>query len=115
MLDDLQRVSANLQATQRKLSTGKEINQVEDDPVGAGRAMFLRYQIVGRPAVPEEHRRGARAGQDASDVAMSAVQDIMKRAKELVVQAGNGTLDQTGLNASRPRSSSSSRPPASSR
>ena len=29
---------------------------------------------------------------------MSAVQDIMKRAKELVVQAGNGTLDQTGLN-----------------
>ncbi len=29
---------------------------------------------------------------------MSAVQNIMKRAKELVVQAGNGTLDQTGLN-----------------
>ena len=45
MLDDLQRVSANLQRTQRKLSTGKEINQVEDDPVGAGRAMFLRSEV----------------------------------------------------------------------
>ena len=36
--------------------------------------------------------------QDASESAMSSVADIMKRAKELVVQAGNGTLDQTGLN-----------------
>ena len=97
VLDDLQRVSANLQATQRKLSTGKEINQVEDDPVGAGRAMFLRSQISDVRQY-QKNINEALGFQDASESSMSAVQDIMKRAKELVVQAGNGTLDQTGLN-----------------
>ncbi len=97
VLDDLQRVSANLQATQRKLSTGKEINQVEDDPVGAGRAMFLRSQVSDVRQY-QKNINEALGFQDASESSMSAVQDIMKRAKELVVQAGNGTLDQTGLN-----------------
>ena len=97
VLDDLQRVSAHLQATQRKLSTGKEINQVEDDPVGAGRAMFLRSQISDVRQY-QKNINEALGFQDASESSMSAVQDIMKRAKELVVQAGNGTLDQTGLN-----------------
>lgn len=97
VLEDLQRVSANLQATQRKLSTGKEISQVEDDPVGAGRAMFLRSQISDVQQY-QKNINEALGFQDASESSMSAVQDIMKRAKELVVQAGNGTLDQTGLN-----------------
>ena len=97
VLDDLQRVSAHLQATQRKLSTGKEINQVEDDPVAAGRAMFLRSQVSDVQQY-QKNINEALGFQDASESSMSAVQDIMKRAKELVVQAGNGTLDQTGLN-----------------
>lgn len=97
VLDDLQRVSANLQSTQRKLSTGKEINQVEDDPVGAGRAMFLRSQVSDVRQY-QKNINEALGFQDASESSMSAVQDIMKRAKELVVQAGNGTLDQSGLN-----------------
>jgi flagellar hook-associated protein 3 FlgL len=97
VLDDLQRVSAHLQATQRKLSTGKEINQVEDDPVGAGRAMFLRSQVSDVQQY-QKNINEALGFQDASESSMSSVQDIMKRAKELVVQAGNGTLDQTGLN-----------------
>ena len=97
VLDDLQRVSAHLQATQRKLSTGKEINQVEDDPVAAGRAMFLRSQVSDVRQY-QKNINEALGFQDASESSMSAVQDIMKRAKELVVQAGNGTLDQTGLN-----------------
>lgn len=97
VLDDLQRVSASLQHTQRKLSTGREINQVEDNPVGAGRAMHLRAEV----SDVQQYQRNineALGFQDASESAMSSVQDIMKRAKELVVQAGNGTLDPTGLN-----------------
>jgi flagellar hook-associated protein 3 FlgL len=97
VLDDLQRVSANLQRTQRKLSTGKEINQVEDDPVGAGRAMFLRSEVSDVQQY-QKNINEALGFQDASESAMSSVQDIMKRAKELVVQAGNGALDQSGLN-----------------
>jgi flagellar hook-associated protein 3 FlgL len=97
VLDDLQRVSATLQHTQRKLSTGKEINQVEDDPVAAGRAMHLRSEVSDVQQY-QKNINEALGFQDASESAMSSVQDIMKRAKELVVQAGNGTLDQTGLN-----------------
>ncbi len=97
VLDDLQRVAATLQHTQRKLSTGKEINQVEDDPVGAGRAMFLRSQVSDVQQY-QKNINEALGFQDASESSMASVQDIMKRAKELVVQAGNGTLDQTGLN-----------------
>lgn len=97
VLDDLQRVSASLQHTQRKLSTGKEINQVEDNPVGAGRAMHLRSEVSDVQQY-QKNINEALGFQDASESAMSSVQDIMKRAKELVVQAGNGTLDQTGLN-----------------
>jgi len=97
VLDDLQRVSANLQRTQRKLSTGKEINQVEDDPVGAGRALFLRSEVSDVQQY-QKNINEALGFQDASESAMSSGQDIMKRAKELVVQAGNGALDQSGLN-----------------
>jgi flagellar hook-associated protein 3 FlgL len=97
VLDDLQRVSANLQRTQRKLSTGKEITQVEDDPVGAGRALFLRSQVSDVQQY-QKNINEALGFQDASESAMSSVQDIMQRAKELVVQAGNGALDQSGLN-----------------
>ncbi len=97
VLDDLQRVSASLQHTQRKLSTGKEITQVEDNPVGAGRAMHLRSEVSDVQQY-QKNINEALGFQDASESSMSSVQDIMKRAKELVVQAGNGTLDQTGLN-----------------
>ncbi len=59
--------------------------------------MFLRSQVSDVQQY-QKNINEALGFQDASESAMSAVQDIMKRAKELVVQAGNGTLDQTGLN-----------------
>ena len=74
VLDDLQRVSANLQHTQRKLSTGKEINQVEDDPVGAGRAMHLRSEVSDVQQY-QKNINEALGFQDASESAMSSVQD----------------------------------------
>jgi flagellar hook-associated protein 3 FlgL len=98
VLDDLQRVSANLQRTQRKLSTGKEINQVEDDPVGAARALFLRNEV----SDVQQYQKNVEEAQgwlNASDSAIGAVSDVMQRAKELLTQAANGTIDQTGMNA----------------
>jgi flagellar hook-associated protein 3 FlgL len=98
VLYDLQNVAERLQATQRKLSTGKEINQVEDNPVGAGRAMFLRNE-VGDLKQYQMNVGEAQGWLGASDGALSAVQEVMQRAKVLVTQASNGTVDQTGLNA----------------
>jgi flagellar hook-associated protein 3 FlgL len=97
VLSDLQSVAERLARTQRKLSTGKEIGQVEDDPVGAGRAMFLRGQVQDLEQF-DRNIDEALGWMAASELGMSSVQDIMKRAKELVVQAANGTVDQTGLN-----------------
>ncbi len=97
VLHDLQTVAERLARTQRKLSTGREIGQVEDDPVGAGRAMFLRGQLEDLRQF-DRNIDEAQGWMAASELSMSAVQDMMKRAKELVVQAANGTIDQSGLN-----------------
>ncbi len=97
VLYDLQQVSDRLQKTQRKLSTGKEINQVEDDPVGAARAMFLRTEV----SDVQQYQRNVGEAQgwlDASDSALGGVSDIVQRARQLLVQASNGTVDQSGMN-----------------
>jgi flagellar hook-associated protein 3 FlgL len=98
VLFDIQSAAAKLQATQEKLSSGKELNRVEDDPVAAGRAMFLHNQLDDIQQY-EKNVGEAQGWVDATDSAIGAVSDVMKRVKELVVQAANGTLDQTGLNA----------------
>ena len=97
VLADLQRVSASLPADPEQAVERQEIQQAEDDPFGAGRALFLRTRSATSSSTSGTSTR--RSGfQDASESAMSSVQDIMQRARELVVQAGNGSLDQTGLN-----------------
>jgi flagellar hook-associated protein 3 FlgL len=98
VLFDIQSAAAKLQATQEQLSSGKAINRVEDDPVAAGRAMFLQNQLDDIQQY-QKNVGEAQGWVDATDSAIGAVSDVMKRVKELVVQAANGTLDQTGLNA----------------
>jgi flagellar hook-associated protein 3 FlgL len=97
VLYDLQVVSDRLQATQRKLSTGKQINQVEDDPVGAGRALYLRSQVADLQQY-QKNLSEAQGWLDASDSSLGAVADVVKRAKVLLTQGATDTVDQTGLN-----------------
>src|SRR5215210_7704602 len=95
---DLQPPAARVADAQRKLSTAKQISRPEDDPFGAGRAMFLRGDL----ADLRQYQRNVGEGQgwlEASDIALDNVTGVLQRVRELTVQAANGSLDAASLKA----------------
>lgn len=90
VLSDLMRADSVLSATQRKLSSGKEITRPSDDPFAASRALGLRAELEGtlqfRRNVDE-----AQAWSTATEVALSRITDTVQRARELLVDAGSDT------------------------
>ena len=97
-LYDLNNASDRLSKVQNQLSTGKQINQPEDDPFGAGRALFLRDEL----ADVQQYQRNINEGSTwltGTDTALGNANDIMQSVRTLVVQASNGTLDQADMNA----------------
>ena len=97
ILDDATAASTRLQATQRKLSSGRELTRPSDDPTAVARAMELRGELEGA----QQSRRNvdeAAAWTEVTDSALSSVTDALQRARELVVRGGN---DSAGLVARR--------------
>ena len=97
-IGDIQAAAARLDAAQRKLSTGREIGRPEDDPFGAGRAMFLRSDL----GDVRQYQRNVHEGQgwiEASDISLDNVTGVLQRVRELTVQGANGSLDAGGLRA----------------
>jgi flagellar hook-associated protein 3 FlgL len=97
-LFDLNKVTERLAKDQRQLSGGKAISQPEDDPFGAGRAIFLRGEISDVQQFQRTINEGT-AWLDTSDIALNNVTGAVQRLRELVMQAANGTNDQGGLDA----------------
>ncbi len=97
-IGDIQAAAARLDAAQRKLSSGKEIGRPEDDPFGAGRAMFLRSDL----GDVRQFQRNVHEGQgwiEASDISLDNTTGVVQRVRELTVQAANGSLDAGSLRA----------------
>ncbi len=97
-LFDLGNITDTLAKTQNELSTGKRIQQPEDDPYGAGRAVTLRNQLADVQQY-QTNINDASAWAQTTDSALGNVTDLLQRARELVVQAANGTQDQSSLDA----------------
>ena len=77
---------------QAELSSGKRILRASDDPAGTARALALRRGL----ARSERLQEGVGAGRGQLDLATSTLQhasELMTRARELVVQSMNGTLN----------------------
>jgi flagellar hook-associated protein 3 FlgL len=92
MLSDLQDVSARLAQTQQKLSSGKRITKPSDDPYGTTRALQFRAEL----AANQQYQRNvqeADAWQTATESALSSVNDIAQRARELLVRGASDTQD----------------------
>jgi flagellar hook-associated protein 3 FlgL len=96
-LADIQASHGRLVRSQSELTTGKRIQQAEDDPFGTGRALFLRNQ-VGDLTQYQRNVDEAQGWLAANDISMGNVTSLLQRARELTVRAANGTLDQGGLN-----------------
>jgi flagellar hook-associated protein 3 FlgL len=98
MLSDLNHVANRVAETQRKLSSGKEINRPSDDPYGAGRALSLRSEL---DAIRQHSRNvdEAMGWQTVTDTALGKIGDMAQHARELVVRGSSDTLDRTARSA----------------
>lgn len=87
-LGDLNRSLSRLQRDQTKLSTGRVITKVSDNPAAASSAMTMRGQLRHM----EQHQRTITDTQGwlgTADTAIVSALDLMSRVKEVAVQAGN--------------------------
>jgi len=90
MIKNLGNNQGRLSKYQDQLDTGKKISVPSDDPVVAARALKLRTDV----AKIEQYQKNigdAQSWLDATDEAMSKIGDVLHKARELSVQASNGT------------------------
>lgn len=76
---------------QEQLATGKKISRPSDDPVVAMKGMYYRTNLTEL----EQYKRNlseSYAWMENSEAALDHVQNVMHRARELMVQGGTDTL-----------------------
>src|SRR5438874_11878201 len=98
VLDNLEANSSNLITLQDQISSGKKLRQPSDDPAAIGQDLNLRTT----QAVTDQYVRDINASQSWMDSTGSAVNDLtttLQRARELALEASNGTLSQTDITA----------------
>jgi flagellar hook-associated protein 3 FlgL len=85
-----------LDQTQEELSTGFQINEPSDNPVGASITLSLQDQISSYSQYQENISEGsAVAGTESSS--LSQILSTVQGAQELVTEAANGTLNSSDL------------------
>ena len=97
-LRGLQGALTRTQRLQNELSSGKRVNTPGDDPSAAGTSMKLRSQRRAN----EQYLRNiedASGRLNVTDDALTQVSDRIRRARDLVASAGNGTINPQGLAA----------------
>jgi flagellar hook-associated protein 3 FlgL len=92
LLNDLYDVSGRLSANQRKLSSGKQLNRPSDDPFAVSRAISLRDEIEGVRQF-QRNVQEALSWNGVTETALARVGDVVKRAKELIIQGATDSMD----------------------
>jgi flagellar hook-associated protein 3 FlgL len=98
VLRDLGAADSRLALTQRRLSSGKQINRPSDDPFGTNRAIQLRGELEAM----RQYRRNVDDGSGwttATEAALSRITDVVQRARELLVDGGNDSNGQVAREA----------------
>ena len=99
-LANLNRNNAVRSNLANQASTGMKINKPSDDPVGITYSLRYRAELSSN----EQYQSNVDASLswlDFTDSTMQQADDVMKRLKELVVQASTSTTSETGLEAIR--------------
>ena len=86
--------SKSLSTAMERLSTGKRINSAKDDAAGLAIASTMTAQIKGMTQGIRNANDGISLAQTAEG-ALGEVSNMLQRMRELTVQAGNGTNDDT--------------------
>ncbi len=99
MLGNLNQQLNTLQSTQQELSSGKKINQPSDDPSGMGLSLQLNNELAGLTQYASNVTDGTGWSQ-ASSTALSDINNVVQRVRELVVQSASSTNNASDLSAS---------------
>jgi flagellar hook-associated protein 3 FlgL len=98
VLSDLNRVSEKLTRSQLKAASNKEISRPSDDPFNTARAMALRQSLEGTRQY-QTNVEDALGWAESTEQALDEITGFVKRARDLIVQAGSDSTDQTSRDA----------------
>lgn len=87
-----------VQRSSEELSTGRKILQASDNPVGTSRILDLNDEIEGLSAYSTSIADGTSWTETASS-AMSNMDEVLQRVRELLVEASNGTTSEANLHS----------------
>jgi flagellar hook-associated protein 3 FlgL len=96
-LDDLNSSLSSLERTTNELSSGKTILEPSDDPYGASQVIDLQSQLDGLSAYASNTQDGI-SWENTASSAMSSINEVVQRVRELLIQGANGTYNQSDLN-----------------
>jgi flagellar hook-associated protein 3 FlgL len=96
-LADLNSSLAGLERSTDELSSGRTILAPSDNPYGAARVIDLQSQLEGLTDYESNIQDGI-SWENTASSAMSSINELTQRARELVVEAANGTNNQGDLN-----------------
>jgi flagellar hook-associated protein 3 FlgL len=96
-LNNLGSSLASLERTSEELSSGRTILEPSDNPYGASRVIDLQSQLAGLSSYESDAQDGI-AWENTASSAMSNTHEVLQRVRELVLQAANGTNNQSDLN-----------------
>ncbi|HTU80458.1 MAG TPA: flagellar hook-associated protein FlgL [Solirubrobacteraceae bacterium] len=96
-LADLSSSLAALERTSDELSSGKTILEPSDNPYGASRVIDLQSQLDGLSSYESDAQSGI-GWENTASGAMTSMDSSLQRVRELVLDAANGTNNQTDLN-----------------
>jgi len=93
-INRLQQRQAQLADTQDQLSSGKRVRRISDDPAAA--ALAEREQArMKRIQADQRALEASRRSLELAESTLGTITDLYQRAKELIVQGGNGALNDS--------------------
>ena len=87
-----------MSTTQEQISTGRRVNRPSDDPLAAAQERLRTGDLEGIKR-SQDSVSSTTSWLSASESALSSLNDVVARARELAVQGANGSLSQSGRNA----------------
>lgn len=89
-LQQLQKRQTELSEAQQQLTTGKRVNKASDDPTSAARAERALASIA-RVGADKRGVEASKAMMSQTESSLGDANDLLQRARELIVSAGNGS------------------------
>lgn len=90
-IESINQRNETLARLQEQLSSGKRINQASDDPIGAAEAERIRATSA-QMAIEQRMMSFATGMLNQADAALAGSSDALQSARELLIGAGNGSL-----------------------